>query len=435
LKPFLLNALLCALFLALSFLYFQIALDNGFWHGDDFGYLAHNLHMTETKAALFDNAQPYKFQPLVYGVSYFLFDRFGFEPRGYFLFNLLLHGLNAFLVYLLVQTLHRDRTVAVLSGLLFVFTVGNFGKSIMIMSGLEDLLITTLTLFTMVFYFRTELVGGGKMRSPWYLLSLIFFIGSMFTRSTSLSILGAFLAFNYFFRKERGRRVISPNFILLLVIAAAALILKTQIFHYSPSFYTENPGPIKYVLYAAKNVISYLVRMIFPIHTSHLVAQAGPVVRLVYGLATEIRIAIALTVVSYSFFGFIFGNHTIRFFIAWTYIMLLPFAFFQFPADWLNIRHLYLVSIGFVLVLSAGAVYCSRLIAHRGWRRLVPFVVPLFFVILARFIALQLDHNYAIKAASPALSSQRSEIVRRYPLVTIDGDRLRFRRDMPPGSR
>jgi hypothetical protein len=299
LKPFLLNSVLLALFLALSFLYFQIALDNGFWHTDDFNYIAHNLHMTETKAALFDNVQPYKFQPLVYGVSYFLFDRFGFEPRGYFLFNLLLHGLNAFLVYLLVQTLLRDRTIAVISGLLFVLTVGNFGKSIMIMSGLEDLLITTLTLFTMIFYFRNELAGRGTIWSPWYLLSLVFFVGSMFTRSTSLSILGAFLAFNYFFRKERGRRIISPNFILLLVIAAASLILKTRIFHYSPPFYTENPGPVKYVLYAAKNILSYLVRMIFPIHSSHLVTQAGPVVRLVYGLATEIRIVIALTVVSY----------------------------------------------------------------------------------------------------------------------------------------
>ncbi len=433
-KPFLLNVLLLALFLALGFFYFHIALDNGFWHGDDFGYLAHNLHMTETKAALFDNESPYKFQPLVYGVSYFLFNRFGFEPRGYFLFNLLLHGLNAFLVYLLVQTLLRDRTVAAISGLLFVFTVGNFGKSIMIMSGLEDLLITTLTLLTMIFYFRNELAGRGRIWSPWYLLSLVFFVGSMFTRGTSLSILGAFLAFNYFFRKDTGRRVISTNFIVLLAIAAAALVLKTQLFHYSPRFYAENPGPVKYILYAAKNGLSYLVRMIFPIHTSNLVAEAGPAVRLIYGLATEIRIAIALTIVSYSFFGFIFGNHTIRFFIAWTYIMLLPFVFFQFPEDWLNIRHLYLVSIGFVLVLSAGSVYCSRLIAHRGWRRFVPFVVPLLFVILGRFIALRLDYQYAAKAASPALASQRESIVKRYPWVTIVGDELKYVRDLPEGQ-
>ncbi len=427
------NILILAVLLGLAFLYFQVALDNGFWHSDDFNYLYHNLHMTETKAALFDSENPYKFQPLVYGMSYVLFDRFGFEPRGYFLFNILLHGINAFLVYLLVQTLLRDRSVSVISGLLFVLTVGNFGKSVMIMSGMEDLLITTLTLLTMVFYLRNELYAGGRILSPWYLLAFVFFFGSMFTRSTSLSILGAFLVFNYFFRRETQRRVISPAFLLLLAVAAAALIVKVQLFHYTPRFYSEQPGPFMYVVYAAKNIISYLVRMVFPIHTSHLVAEAGLLVRLVYDFATEIRIVIALFVLSYSFFGFIFGNHTIRFFIAWTYIMMLPFAFFQFPADWLNIRHLYLVSIGFVLVLSAGAVYCSRLIAHRGWRRLVPFVVPLFFVIVARFITVQLDKNYETKAASPALASQRESIVKRYPWVTIVGDELKFVRDLPDG--
>jgi len=434
LSGFIKHSLVLALFLGLSYLFFHLALDNSYWHSDDFSYLAHNLHMAETKAALFDNQPPYKFQPFVYGVSYFLFDRFGFEPRGYFLFNILLHGLNSFLVYLLVQTLLRDRAVAMLSGLLFVFAVGNYGKTILLMSGLEDLLITTLTLLTTVFYFRNELVGGGKTRSPWFALSLFFFVGSMFTRSTSLSILGAFLAFNYFFRRDTGHRILSPNFVLFLVIAAGALVVKTTVFHYAPPFYAVNPGPFKIVLYAAKNVLSYLVRMIFPIHTSSLVIEAGPAVRFVYGFATQIRIVIALVMLSYSFFGFIFGDHAIRFFIAWTYITVLPFAFFQFPADWLNIRNLYLVSIGFVMVISAGAVYCSRLIRHRRVRRLVPFIVPVFFILLARFVVVQLDRNYELKQASPPTPERREQIIRRYPWVTLDGNRLRFKADMPADS-
>lgn len=433
-SAFLKNLLLLAAFLAVSYLFFHLALDNDFWQGDDFYYLAHDLHMTETRAALFDTAPPYKFQPLVYGASYYLFHFFKFEPRGYFFVNILLHGLNAFLVYLLVRTLLKDRAVAVLSGLLFVFTVGNYGKSIMIVSGLEDLMITTLTLCTMIFYFRNELTGGGRIRSPWFFLTLLFFVGSMFTRSTSLSILGAFLAFNYVFRRDTGHRVLSPDLVILLVIAAAALILKTLVFHYTPPFYTESPGPFKVVLYAAKNLISYLVRMIFPIHTSHLVTAAGPAVRFVYAFATEIRIVIALTVLSYSFFGFIFGNHAIRFFIAWTYIMALPFAFFQFPADWLDIRDLYLVSVGFVMVISAGAVYCSRMIEHRRWRRWVPFLVPLFFVVLARFIIVQLDNNYELRPTLPAAAARRTEIVRRYPWVAIEGNRLQYSRSVPAGS-
>jgi hypothetical protein len=434
LKEFWKHFFLLALFCAISYLFFHIALNNGFWHGDDFGYLAHDLRITETKTALFDSAPPYKFQPFVYGVSYFLFNRFKFDPRGYFLFNILIHALNSFLVFLLVQTLLRDRAVAVLAGLLFVFTVGNYGKSVMMISGLEDLLITMLTLLTMVFYFKSELGSGGRTRSIWFALALFFFVGSMFTRSTSLSILGAFLAFNYFFRRDTGRRVMSTNFTVLLVLGAAALLFKTLVFHYAPPFYMHNPGPVKVVLYTAKNILSYLVRMIFPIHTSHLVASAGLPVRFVYRFATEIRVIIALTVLSYSFFGFIFGNHAIRFFIAWTYIMVLPFAFFQFPADWLNIRNLYIVSIGFVMVLSAGAVYCSRLIRRHRWRHYVPFLVPLFFIVLARFIIVQLDHSYESKARSPAAAASRNEIARRYPWVTVDGDRLRYKSDVPGGS-
>ncbi len=436
-KAFGKNILILIVFLGISYLFFRLALDNDFWQGDDFLYLSHNLRTTENRLAIFDHQPPYKFQPLVYGVSYLLFKEFEFEPWGYFLFNILLHGFNSFLVYLLVQILLKDRAVALLSGLLFVFTVGSYGKAIMIMSGLEDLIITTLTLCTMVFYFRNELGGGGWTRSWWFVLSLFFFMVSMLTRSTSFSILGAFLAFNFFFRSDTGRRIITPNFIILLVIAAAALIVKTQAFHYAPSFYAENPGPLKILLYAAKNGTSYIVRMIFPIHTSHLVAEAGPAVRAVYGFATEIRIIIALTVISYSFFGFIFGNHTIRFFIAWTYIMVFPFAFFQFPKDWLNIRHLYLVSIGFVTVISAGAVYSSRLIAVRRWKRLVPFAVPLFFILLARFIVAQLDYSYELKGTSPVTWELRSDIARQFPAVTIEGDKLRLgtNAERDPGGR
>lgn len=428
------SLLIFVAFVGISYLFFHLALDNNFWHGDDFILLSHGLRMSEDWHAVLDTQTPYKFHPLAYGISYLLFSNLLFEPRGYFLFNILLHGLNSYLVYLLVRTLLRDRTIALLSGLLFVFTVGNFGKSIMIASGLEDLLVTTLTLCTMIFYFKSELSARGKGSTAWYLLSLVFFVLCMLTKSTSFSILGAFLAFNYFFRKDTGRRVVTTHFLVLLVLAAAAVIVKKTAFDYTPTFYTEHPGVLTAVLSPAENVINYLVRMIFPVHTSHLVAQSGPAVRLIYGLATEIRIVIALFIVSYSFFGFIFGNHAIRFFIAWTYIMVIPFAFFQFPADWLNIRHLYLVSIGFVMVISSGAVFCSRLIARHRWKRLVPFVVPLFFVLVARFVVVQLDRSYEYKAASAETAYRRELLMLEFPRVNLERGLLHLGPPRTPGA-
>jgi hypothetical protein len=432
LRGLLKNLLVLAIFTGLSLAFFHIALNGSFWHGDDFLELNHDLRMTEGKLSLFDSAPPFKFQPLVYGIEYTLFHYFGFDARRYLLFNILLHALNSFLVYLLVYTPLRDRTIAVLSGLLFVFAVGSYGKSVMLVSGLEDLVITLLTLLTMIFYFKSQLARGARRHAVWLVLALCFFVGSMFTRSTSFAMLGAFLAFNFFFREDTGRRVVGPGFAVFLVIAAAALLIKTKVFHYAPPLYAQNPGPVKFVLYAIKNVFSYLVRMVFPIHTSNLVAEAGPIVRFIYRFATQIRLLIALVVISYSFFGFVFGNHTIRFFIAWTYIMVLPFAFFQFPTDWLNMRDLYLVSVGFVMIIASGAVYTSRLVGHRRWRRLVPFVVPVFFVLMSRFIVTELDHAYELRAEGPATAEERRELARLHPQIVVEGDQLRFKRATDP---
>ncbi len=429
-RAFLTNLLVLAIFTGLSLGFFHIALNGDFWHSDDFLELNHDLRMTEGKLSLFDSMPPFKFQPLVYGVEYTLFHYVGFDARGYLIFNILLHALNSFLVYLLVYTLLRDRTIALVSGVLFVFAVGSYGKSVMLVSGLEDLVITFLTLMTMIFYFKSELARGPRGHVAWFFAALCFFVASMFTRSTSFAMLGAFLAFSLFFRADTGRRVVGPGFAVLLIIAAAALLIKTKVFHYSPPLYTHNPGPVKFVLYAVKDVFSYLVRMVFPIHTSNLVAAAGPLVRFVYRFATQIRLLIALVVVSYSFFGFVFGNHTIRFFIAWTYIMVLPFSFFQFPSDWLNMRDLYLVSVGFVMIIAAGAVYTSRLISHRRWRRFVPFAVPLFFILLSRFIVTELDHAYELRARSKATVDARSELARLHPQIEVVGDQLRFKTDV-----
>ena len=407
--------------------FFRLCLDNGFWNGYDYVGLENSIMMHSDPGAAFQSSPPFKFQPLVYSIHYLLFKHFFFDSSAYFLFNILLHGLNSFLVFLLVNTLIRDRAVAGLAGLLFVFTVGSYGTSVMIASGLEDLVITFLTLCTMICYFHNELSYEGRVLSPWYLFALIFFVASMLTRSTSFAILGAFLAFNFFFRTERKRKVADAGFVILLFMSVAALIAKATLFHYSPPLYDNYPGAVMFVVYAAKNVISYLVRMIFPVHTSHLVTGAGPAVMFFYRFATHIRILIALTVLSYSFFGFVFGNRTIRFFIAWTYIMVMPFAFFQFPGDWLNIRHLYLVSVGFVTIIAAGAVYCSRLISENRWRRFVPLIVPLAFILLSRFIVVQLDRSYHVKASAPRMSEFRKALAERYDGVYMEGDELKMR--------
>ena len=134
------NILIFCGFILLSYIFFGLAQNNGFWHGDDFVSIQHSLMMLQGDADAFTSQPPFKFQPATYLLYFVLFKAFLFNAKGYFVFNILLHGLNSFLVYSLVQTVLKDRTIALLSGLLFAFTVGSYGKSIMIVSGLEDLL-------------------------------------------------------------------------------------------------------------------------------------------------------------------------------------------------------------------------------------------------------------------------------------------------------
>ena len=117
-------------------------------------------------------------------------------------------------------------------------------------------------------------------------------------------------------------------------------------------------------------------------------------------IAPVIRFLLGWAVISYGLFGFIFGNRPIRFFLAWTLIIVLPYCVVEFPADWLNIRYLYQVSIGFVFVLASGTVYSTDLLHRTRWQRGLPLIAPLVFILMSAYITMRLDTKYEIDAAS-----------------------------------
>jgi len=320
------------------------------------------------------------------------------------------HSANAFLVYYLVRTLLKDRAIAVLSGLLFECAVGNYGKSVMTVSGISDLLITALTLLTMAFYVKNELQENGAIWRRNFNLCLTFFTLSLLSKTTSFSLLGLMLAFNLFFREQTGRKIFDRNLVIFTGLAFVVLAVKLSLQRAIPG-----SADLEIVSWSApRNLASYLVRMVFPIHSSTLVTGAGPAVRFIYEFATAIRLVILFCIISYSVFGFVFGNRVIRFFIAWTYIVVAPFCFFRFPEDWLDIRFLYLVSVGFHMILASGTVLAAQLLYQRPWRRRIPYLVPVAFAALSYFVLTQLDVNYERKARAPRLDSVKGQFYALY---------------------
>lgn len=388
---------LYGLILVLSLAWFALVRNNTFWHSRDFLFLQQAIDIDQSWRAIFEYGSTPGFQPLIKLVFYLEYTFFALDAWKYYLFNIFIHSINAFLVFFLVYRLLRDQLIAVLSSLLFAVAVGNYGKAVMVVSGIGDLLITMLTLLTLLLYIENELHRGGRALSFWYIASLVCFLLSLMTKATSFSILGCMLSFNMLYSNKTKKPVFHRGFIVIAVVALIAFIARLSLLPAASAFQDMHFNLIQIVRTSA----SYLVRMIFPIHGSYLVTHAGPAVQFFYQVATEMRVITFLCILSYSVFGFIFGNRTIRFFIMWTYITVLPFCFFHFPGDWLNIRYLYLVSIGFIMLLASATVLASRLLYQKAWRRFLPYAVPLVFVMLSHFIIRHLDESYERTSRMP----------------------------------
>lgn len=397
---------LFSLMLVVAFVFFAAVRNNPFWHTSDYLYLLKAIKTGRDWREIFVIDPLATFQPLINLIFYVEFRMFGDSPAGYYFFNVLVHSLNAYLVYRIVFTLLRDRTTAIMSGLLFDLAVGNYGKSVMLVSGISDLIITFLTLITLLLFFRNELKYGGRLNTVSFWGTLLFFALSLLSKATSFSTLGCMLAFNLFFRRETSRRVFGLSFLIVAGFAFVVLVAKYAMIRTMPGINEFGVSPYIFI----KNYASYLVRMVFPIHTSSLVTDSGLLVKIVYRIAGEIRLITFLCILSYSVFGFIFGNRTIRFFIAWTYITVTPFCFFQFPSDWFNIRYLYLVSVGFVMILASGTVLATRLLYERAWRRFIPYVVPVLYVFLSQFVIQNLDRNYERMGGMSHLQLLRTQL-------------------------
>jgi len=388
--------------LAVSFGFYGNALDNGFWHPEDFEVLQAAQELANDPSLLFRHDAMSRFQPVPLALFMLEYRSFGLDPAGWYATNFLIHAINAWLVFWLVTAFGIDRRVAILSGLLFAMGVGSYGKAVLFIAGAENLLTTTLYLLILNLYIRNDLHGGGRILSWRYFLVLLLFLAVSFAHPTTIALLLGLIAYKVFFRGERGRqrRVFDAQLLILVFGGIAFWIVRRQTGMVEFVLEAAGRNPVDFTVNFFRNMINYIVHMFFPMHFTLLVETGNPFVRAIYTIAPVIRFLLGWAVISYGLFGFIFGNRPIRFFLAWTLISVLPYCVVEFPSDWLNIRYLYQVSIGFVFVLASGTVYSTDLLHRTRWQRGLPLIAPLVFILMSAYITMRLDTKYEIDAAS-----------------------------------
>jgi len=391
---------LCILAAASAALFIQV-LDTGFWSPEDASDLRSLVEMQASGELQLD------FRPAIAGgydtnpVLAFEFRSFGMDARAYYIVNLIVHVLNAWIAYALVISLLHDAPAAILAAVLFAVGVGSYGKNLMFAGGISSLLYAMVVLSGTLLYVWNEQKNRGRPLGLFAFGFFGIFALSLFMRGGTFSILASCLFYNFFFRPERQRPVMHTT--LLLALGTAAVSMLARVLLGPPPI----AGPVDPGAFLV-NLPRYLVLMAFPVQHSELLTSASPFTRTVYALAPYIRVAVGLALLSYTIFGIVFGNRAIRFYIGWIYVMVVPFAVFRYPTDWLNLRFLYLVSLGFCVLLTSGAIYVSKLLSHRGARRFVPFLAPMFYVVLSVALVTKLDDKNERLAARLDLPRQAS---------------------------
>lgn len=398
--------------IALSFAFYWRILDNPFWDPEDFNFLHTAILNAGNPSRLFAANAAERFHPVPLLFFQLEYRIFGLNPTGYYAVNLLVHALNAILVDLLVMVLLGDRRIARLASVFFVLGVGSYGKAIMFVAGIENLIITTLYLLILNLYIRNDLKEKGRVLSPRFVLVLLLFLLASYARPTAFSLVLGLLAYKVFFRTARGtdRKLLEPNLVILVVGAVLFWILRELSGATDFSHELAGAQPWTFTVRFLGNMVNYIIHMFFPLHVSHLVTMGNPVVRALYEAAPFIRWFIGLSILSYGFFGFVFGNRALRFFITWTFISILPFSALSFPDDWLNIRYLYQVSIGFNFILASGTIYTMDLLHRRRWRRFIPCAAPMLFVLLSYYIMTKLDEKYELERHDPRVQEMLHEV-------------------------
>jgi hypothetical protein len=412
-KSILIHMPIFLLLLALVFLSFGMLCTTPLWAPVDFQVLSDAHILVQDPGAMFHHVGFYFSQPALQLAFLAEYHFFGINPAGYIAVNLFIHTITSFLVYMLVNLLFPRKNLAILAAVLFAFGVGSYGKVFMAVHNLESLLLASLHLMVLYSFIRNDHRRGGGLRSPFFILGLVLFLLTGLTRSASFSLIGSLLAYKVFFNRSRGiRAVFSSDLLVLMGIGILYYWAQDHWGYQQEAIFSESTTIKNFTWLSLKTIFRYLTLMFFPMQNTRLMETVPFFVTWLYEARAIIRTFLALAIISYSFFGFVFGNKAVRFFIAWTLITLLPFTGITDTGSWLNLNHLYLTSLGFCVILSAGAIGTSGLLARRRWHRYIPFLFPLSFVLISLVLTAKFDERNNYRARTPNVIEMHEELVR-----------------------
>lgn len=320
----------------------------------------------------------------------------GFSPFGYHIHNLLLHLLNAILVYILAGCFFRaalDKSdtievqikasrIALFSSLFFVVHPVHV-QSVAYISSRADLLAGFFMLSTLLLYIRHFKAEG--IRRILYLSSIFLFCMALFSKEMSIVFPVILISYEYFFIREKNVSCFLSRINRLapfLLIACSYVIMRLTILDFSlaPIWLkggVYSPNIAIRIFSFLKGIVLYLTLLVMPVnlHAERIITPAVSIFN--FYVLIFIFLLIVLVIVFKKFS--IRNKRFILFGLIWFIVFLFPqstFVFIWFLAE----HYLYLPSIGMFLIAGYGVN--SLWARKRNLARLIAVAIVIFWGLL-----------------------------------------------------
>jgi tetratricopeptide (TPR) repeat protein len=359
----------CLILVVVTLLAYQPAWNGGFiWDDDE--YVANNELLTAPdglRRIWFSLDSPSQYFPLVYTSFRIEHALWGLNPVGYHWVNLLLHIVNALLVWRLLARLKVPG--AWLAGAIFALHPVQV-ESVAWITELKNVLMGFFFLLTLLAWIAFV---DERTKRPWrfYVLALILYVLSLSAKTTACTLPAALLLILWLQKKPiNAERILQIAPFFLLGLGMGLVAVWWERYHQGTSLALVPLGPIERILVASHAVWFYLGKLIWPsnltfiyprwtivatrpLEYAWLLAGAGLCAVIYFGrrrLGRGVEVAAVFFVTTLSpVLGF---------------IMLFTFCY-TFVAD----HYQYLASIGPIALASAGVA--SLAATFKGSRKLI----------------------------------------------------------------
>jgi len=275
------------------------------------------------------------------------------NPFGYHLTNIILHILNAILIFLLAYTLFKDHFISFFSSLLFAIHPIHT-SAVSYISGRTDIMCGTLLLLS----FLTFIYFLKEQKTTQIAASFLCFTLSLLCKENGLMLVVIIFFYYFYFlnieeKKSFPQKKFFIYFFVFIIIAIIFLCIRKQIVELPPKNIILHNLPLR-ILTINKIFFTYLLLLLFP-HDLHF-ERFTPVVT---SLDTTLTISLLATIVMIVIlFKYAKKQKSTILCLLWFFSFLLPVSQiipiyvqgFLFTAE----HFLYIPSITFFIFLSLG---------------------------------------------------------------------------------